>query len=180
MVAAPKPRKVKVLGKESWWLVPAVADVLVPKITEINAVTGFNFSCSLLPFEGIQPAFGKIELPAYMCETETYEDNDTIKWSMPDMEGGFDPQATVAHNDKKAFEFLRNPFSGFAISRPGVDADGPAPEATVGQFFNVVPVNVTRAVPTKSGTDNSAIFTWKAGIAVTGKPGLIVAAVAGP
>lgn len=179
MVAPTKPRKVTVLGKESFWLVPTVADVLVPKDTEINAATGFNFSCSLLStFEGATPTFGKITLPSYLCEDEEFEDNDKVKLSMSDIEGGFDPQATVAHNDKKAFEFLRSPFSGFAVSRPGVVADSPTPDAVVGQFFNIVPVNVTRAYQTKSGTDSSAIFTWKAGVAVTGKPGIVVAAVA--
>ena len=177
MVAPIKPKKVRALGKESFWLVPAVANVTAPTIVEINAATGINLSCTLLAtVEGLTASFNKVTLPAYLCETEQFEANDVTSYSMTDLEGGFAPQATAASNDKKAFEFLRSGYTGFMVSRPGIVSDSATPDAVTGQFFNVVPVEITKAVPGKSGTDNSAIFTWKAGVSVTGPVGLIVAA----
>ena len=181
MVAPVKPRKVQMNGKQSFWLVPAVADIYVPKITEINAVTGINLSCSLLKtFAGLQPSFAKVTLDSYLCEVDAYEGNDTTTWSMPDLVGGFDPQAAEASDDKVAFEFLRDGFVGFAVFRNGITADQATPDAVVGQFFNVAPVDITKAVDTSDPSTTSNIATWTAGVAVTGAPAMNVAAVAGP
>jgi hypothetical protein len=179
MVAPVKPRKVRAHGKDSWWLVPTVATPGAPSITEINAVTGINISCTVLAEgDSLTAETGKVTLPAYLCETEQFEGNDTTTFSMGDVVGGFDPQAAAVSNDKKAFEFLRNGYTGFAVRRQGVTADQTAPEATVGQFFDVVPVEIARAIPGRSGNDSSAIYTFSAAVSVTGSPSLNVAAVA--
>lgn len=181
MVAPVKPRKVQMNGRQSFWLVPAVAAIAVPKITEINAVTGINLSCSLLKsFAGLQAAFSKVTLDQYLCEVDSYEANDTTTWTMPDIVGGFDPQAALASDDKKAFEFLRNGFTGFAVFRNGIVADQATPDAVVGQFFNVAPVSITKAVDTSDPSTASNIATFSAGVSVTGTPAMNVAAVAGP
>ncbi|WP_210651345.1 hypothetical protein [Nocardioides sp. SYSU D00065] len=117
MVAPVKPRKVQMNGRQSFWLVPAIAAPAAPKITEINTVTGINLSCSLLKtFAGLQPSFSKVTLDQYLCEVESFEANDTTSWTMPDIVGGFDPQAAQASDDKKAFEFLRNASPGSRCS----------------------------------------------------------------
>lgn len=181
MVAPVKPRKVQMNGRQSFWLVPAVANPLVPKITEINAVTGINLSCSLLKsFAGLKPTFAKVTLDEYLCEVESFEANDNTTWTMPDLAGGFDPQAASASDDKKAFEFLRNAFTGFAVFRNGITADQTASEAVVGQFFNVAPVSITKAADTSDPSTASNIATWMAGVSVTASPSMNVAAVAGP
>ena len=181
MVAPVKPRKVQMNGRQSFWLVPAIADLSAPKITEINATTGINLSCSLLKsFAGLQPTFAKVTLDAYLCEVESFEGNDQTTWSMPDLEGGFDPQADEASDDKLAFEFLRDGFIGYAVFRNGVDSDVATPDAVVGQFFNIAPVDITKAVDTSNPSEASAIAKWTAGVAVTGAPVMNVAAVAGP
>ena len=181
MVAPVKPRKVQMNGKQSFWLVPAVANPLVPKITEINHATGINLSCSVLKsFTGLTPTFNKVTLDGYLCETESFEGNDNTSFSMSDIVGGFDPQAAQASDDKKAFEFLRTPFTGYAFFRNGVVADATSSEATVGQFFNVIPVEIAAAVDTSDASTASNIATFTAGVSVTGKPIFNVAAVAGP
>lgn len=180
MVAPIKPKKVQAFGKESYWLVPAVADVNAPTILEINATTGINVSCTLLStFTGLSGETAKVTLPSYLCETAQYEGIDRVTYTVSDIEGGFDPQADEASNDKKAFEFLRDGYVGFLVGRPGVKSDSATPEATAGQYFNVIPVDVAEAVPTKSGDGAEAIFTFRAGVAVTGPIGKVVAAVAG-
>lgn len=178
MVSPVKPRKVQMNGKQSFWLVPAVANKQAPTIVEINAITGINLSCSLLKsFSGLQPSFSKVTLDQYLCEVESFEANDTTTWTMPDLEGGFDPQAASASDDKKAFEFLRNGFTGFAIFRNGITADSATPDAVTGQFFNVAPVAITKAVDTSNPSEASNIATWMAGVSVTGSPAINVAAV---
>ncbi len=181
MVAPTKPRKVQMNGRQSFWLAPAVADIYVPKITEINAVTGINLSCSLLKsFAGLQPSFSKVTLDQYLCEVESFEANDTTTYTMPDIVGGFDPQAAEASDDKAAFEFLRDGFEGFAVFRNGIVADQATPEAAVGQFFNIAPVSITKAVDTSDPSTASNIATFAAGVSVTGPVAWNVAAVAGP
>lgn len=181
MVSPVKPRKVQMNGKQSFWLVPTVADPTAPKITEINAITGINLSCTLLKsFTGLSATFNKVTLDGFLCETESFEGNDNTSYAMPDLVGGFDPQAAANSDDKKGFEFLRSPFSGFAIFRNGVVADATTPDAITGQFFNVIPVAITAAVDTSDASTASNIATWTAGVSVTGKPAFNVAAVAGP
>lgn len=178
MVAPTKPRKVQMNGKQSFWLVPAGANKLVPTIIEINIATGINLSCSLLKtFSGLQPTFSKVTLDPFLCEVDSFEGNDTTSWTMPDIVGAFDPQAAAASADKKAFEFLRAGFVGWAVFRNGITADVTASEAVAGQFFNVVPVDITKAVDTSDPSTASNIATFTAGVAVTASPAMNVAAV---
>lgn len=178
MVAPVKPRKVQMNGKQSFWLVPAIADQDAPTILEINAATGINLSCSLLKtFAGLQPTFSKVTLDQVLCETESFEANDTTTYTMPDIVGAFDPQAAEASDDKAAFEFLREGFVGFAVFRNGVVADSASPDAVAGQFFNVAPVDITPAVDTSDPSTASSIAKFAAGVAVTGSPSWNVAAV---
>lgn len=179
MVAPVKPRKVQMNGRQSFWLVPAVAIKTAPTILEINAATGINLSCSLLKtFAGLQPSFSKVTLDMYLCETDSFEANDTTSWTMPDLVGGFDPQAAEASDDKKAFEFLRDGYVGFAVFRNGIVADQATPDAVTGQFFNVIPVDITKAVDTSDPSTASNIATWTAGVSVTAAPAINVAATA--
>lgn len=175
MAAPVMPRKVQANGKDSWYLVPAIAVKTAPTVAEVNATTGINVSCALLAsFEGVTGSTGKVTLDRYLCETEQFEANDNTVFTMSDIVGGFDPQAAVSSDDKKAFEFLRNGFVGFAVRRQGIVAKGSA-GVTSGQFVDVVPVDIAKAIPTKSNTDASGIYTFMAGVAVTGGPEFNVA-----
>ena len=179
MVAPTRPRKVQARGKDSWFLVPAIADITAPTATEINAAGAMNISCAVLAEgDSLTKTTGKVTLPAYLCEVDQYEGLDRATWSMGDIVGGFDPQAAEASDDKKAFEFLRDGFTGYAVRRQGVTADSATSEAATGQFVDVVPVEIDGASTDKSGTDASAIYVFRAGVAVTGKPELNVAVVA--
>src|SRR5690606_5404489 len=150
MAAPTMPRKVPMNGKQSFWLVPTIANLSAPTALEINA--GINLSCTLLKDGGasLVPTFNKAALDAYLCETDSYEGLDNTTWSMSDLVGGFDPQAAEASDDKLAFEFLRDGFTGFVVVRNGVPADAEASEVTAGQFVNGSPVEITEAVDISS------------------------------
>ena len=175
MAAPVKPRKVQANGKDSWFLVPAIAVPSAPTATEINAASGINVSCALLAtFEGLSGTTSKVTLDRFLCETETFEANDNTSYSMSDIVGGFDPQAATVSPDKAAFEFLRDGFVGYAVRRQGVAAAGSS-GAVVGDFVDTVPVDIAPAIPGKSNTDASGIYTFTAAVAVTGKPEFNVA-----
>lgn len=179
MVAPVKPRKVPMNGKQSFWLVPAIAIQSAPTILEINAVTGINLSCTLLKtFTGLRPTFNKATLDPVLCETDSYQGLDNTGWEMSDLAGAFDPQAAEASTDKLGFEFLREPFTGFAVFRNGVVSNSATPEATTGQFFNIAPVDITAAADVSDPSQATAIASWLAGVAVTGAPSMNVAATA--
>lgn len=169
MAAPTKPRKVQANGKTSYWLVPAIVAQDAPTALEVNAVTGINLSCTLLKdFEGPTATTSKVTLPEYLCETESFEANDTTTVSIGDIMGGFDPQAAAASDDKEAFEFLRDGFEGYLVRRQGVAADVASPDATVGQFVDVIPVEIAKAIPTQSSNAAEGIYTFSAAVSVTG------------
>lgn len=177
MVAPIKPRKVRAHGKDSWFLIPTVASTAAPTVAEVNSASGYNISCAVLAGgDSLTATTNKVTLPSYLCETETFEGNDDTQFSMGDVIIGFDPQATSSSDDKKAFEFLRAGFTGYAVRRQGVLATTGA--VTAGQFVDVVPVEIARAIPGRSSTDNSAIYTATAAVSVTGSPSLNVAVAA--
>lgn len=97
---------------------------------------------------------------------------------MSDLAGGFDPQAAEASDDKEAFEFLRDGYTGYAVFRNGIVANSASPAAVAGQFFNIAPVDIQRAIDTSDPTSATAFATWMAGASVTGEPSINVAAVA--
>lgn len=180
MPAPVKPKKVQVNGRQSFWLVPSVADLTAPTVEEINAAGGINLSCTLLKSMVIafQPTFNKVTLEATACEMDTFEANDSTAWTFPNLRGAFDPQAAVDSDDKKAFEFLADGFDGVLVIRNGKPADVSAPEAVAGEFFNLGRVSITPAADVSDGTSAANITTWEAGVAVLARPVFGVAATA--
>lgn len=179
MVAPVKPTKIKMTGRQTFWLVPAIADISAPTVAEINAVSGINLSCTLLATStALTPTFNKVAFDRYLCETDTTEANDTTSWSMADLIGGFDPQAAALSDDKAGFEFLRDPFVGFAVFRNGKPADVVSPAAVAAEFVNVAAVDITAAVDISSPAEASAWARWTAGVSVTGTPAMNVAVAA--
>ncbi|WP_294567614.1 hypothetical protein [uncultured Arthrobacter sp.] len=180
MVAPKKPQLVIANGKDSWFFVPAIANKNAPTITEINAASGLNISCYLWSdFEGITSSTGKVSLPRLLCELTSYEANDVTSYSFTDLDFAFAPQAAAASDGKAAWDkFKAGGLSGFLVQRQGVTADQTAPEATVGQFFNVIPVEIGKAVPGKTSTDAAGVYRAVSPVAVTGEPAWNVAAVA--
>lgn len=179
MAAPIKPSKTTANGKDTWWLVPAIADPEEPTKPEIDATGGLNISCFLLAEqEGITGTTEKVALARLLCETTTTEGIGDTTWSMADVQGVFNPQAAANANDKKFWALVKDGFVGFAVRRQGVKADVDV-AVTAGQFVDIVPIELGPATPGKSATDASGIYTFTAAAAVTGTPTFNVAVVAG-
>jgi hypothetical protein len=175
MAAPIKPQKKTANGKDSWWFVPAVADMSAPTALEVNAATGLNVSCFLLAEqEGVSASTSKVQLARLLCETSTTEGLDTTTWGMSDIQGVFDPQAAAGSNGKKAWDLFKDGFTGYAIRRQGVVSDVDT-DVDAGEFVDVVPVDVAPATPGKTSNDSSGIYSFTAAVAVTGTPAFNVA-----
>ena len=166
MAAPIKPQKVQANGKDAWWWVPAIADIDVPVVTEVNAALGLNITCYLLAEqEGVASTVEKVRLARLLCETTTTEGLGETTWSLSDIQGVFDPQAAAGSDGKKAWELFDTAASGFLVRRQGVvsvtDAD-----VVTGQFVDVFKVDVSPATPTKTANDASGIYSFTAGVAL--------------
>lgn len=180
MVAPPKPQLVTANGKDSWFFVPAIANKTAPTAAEVNAAAGMNISCYLwAEFEGVTSSTGKVTLPRLLCEVNQYEANDVTTFTSTDLDFAMAPQAAAASDGKKAWDkFKAGGLSGFLVRRQGITADQTASEAAAGQFVDVIPVEVGKAVPGKTSTDSSGAYRATAPVAITGEPAWNVAVAA--
>lgn len=170
MAAPVKPRKHQARKKDAWWLVPAVADTSAPTALEINAVGGIYATCFLLEDQGgVSKTVNKVTLAALLCEDATSEGLSPASFSMSDIVGVLDPQAGPTDADKKLFEFLRDGFTGYAIRRQNVVNDT-SDAVTVGEYVDVVPVDIDDAWPDKNAAGPEGFYTFTSGVAVTGTP----------
>lgn len=166
MAAPTKPQKVTANGKDSWWLVPAIANVGAPVITEVNALSGLNITCYLLAEqEGVSGSAEKVRLARLLCETTTTEGLGEQTWSLADIQGVFDPQGAANSDGKKVWALLKDGFEGFLVRRQGVVAldDG---AVTAGQFVDVFKVETGIATPGKTANDASGIYSFTAPVAL--------------
>lgn len=179
MAAPTKPQKVASNKKDTWWFAPAIADMAAPKDTEINALTGLNFTCFLLADQdGVTGTTNKAQLARLLCETGTTEVLDTVSWSMSDLVSVFDPQAATGSDGKKTWDlFGAAGASGYLIRRQGVvnDVDTDV-EAT--QFVDVFKVDIGEGTPGKTAVDASGLYAFTCGVALVDKQ-FQVAVVAG-
>lgn len=176
MAAPLKPALVQAFGAESWLWVPAVDDITAPAVTEIEAAAGINLSCSIFgEQEGISATTEKVTLPRLLCERETYESNGPTTYSMADLQISFSPQGAAASDGKKAWEALDDYATGFLIRRQGID--GTTVVAT-GEFVDVIPAQLAKKVPTKTGTGADGVFSFTVAASITGAPAFNVAVVA--
>lgn len=167
MVAPVKPAKKTANGKDSWWLVPTIASLTAPTAVEVNSATGLNISCFLLADqEGLSGETERVTLPRLLCETTTSEGIGETSIVMADLQVVLDPQAAAAGNDKKAFEKIRNGYSGFLVRRQNITAIA-SDAVTAAQFVDVAAVEIAKAIPNKSSSDSSGIYTATAAVAVT-------------
>lgn len=179
MAAPIKPGKHGSFKKDSFWLVPAIADVTAPKDTEINAVSGIYATCFLRGDQnGPTKTTNKVTFDNLLCEGESSEGLAPASVTMPDIVGVFDPQAAEAHDDKALFEFLRDGYTGFLVHRQNVtnDADD---QAEIGEFVNVFSIDADDAWPDKSAPGPEGFYQFVSGVAYTGQRALNVAVVDG-
>lgn len=170
MAAPVTPSKKLSNGRDTWFLIPAVADIANPTAVEINATTGLNLAGMLLTdYEGITTTTEKVTLPKVLLETATTEVNGETTHSMADMQITFQPQAATGSDGKKAWElFGGGRFVGYAVRVQDIVATRGDVEA--GDFVDVVPVDAVRNAPTKTSTGADGIYSFTASVSITGAP----------
>lgn len=177
MAAPIKPTLQRAYGNDAWGFAPAVADITTPTDTELTAVGGFNLSCSVFSDQdGVGASTDKVNLPQLLCETEQFEVNGPTTFSLPDFMVSFQPQAASGADGKKAWEALDDNATGFLWRRQGVSS---TTDVAVGQFVDIIPVQLGTKVPTKTGNDASGVYAFTVGASITSAPEFNVAVVAG-
>jgi hypothetical protein len=175
MAAPIKPALVRAYGNDGWGFVTAVANPSAPTLTEIQAATGLTISCMLFgEQEGVSATTEKVTLPRILCETEQFEANGPTTYSMSDLMVSFSPQAAAGSNGKKAWETLVEGATGFLWRRQGIPATD---DTAVGQFVDLVPIEIGTRTPTKTGTGADGVYAFTAPTSVTGAPTFNVAIV---
>lgn len=174
-----KPRQHTALKKVRFWAVPTIADLNEPVITEVNAAGGFYFTC-YVPEDyggGWTPTFNKGTGLRLLCMGNTPEVLNPTSFAGNDITVVVNPQADDTDNDKKAFEFFRDGFTGYLVRSLNVDNDA-SDAVTTGEFVDIAPVDITEMYTDLSSTDANGVFVAKAGVAITGSVVSNVAVVA--
>ena len=172
-----KPALVRAFGSDSWAWVPAIADTSAPTVAELTAASGFNLSCALFgEQEGLSATTEKVTLPRRLCETQTFESNGPTSYSMADLQVAFDPQAADGADGRLAWESMEDEAEGFLVRRQGVTA---TEDFTAGEKVDIVPAQLGRKVPVKTGTGADGVYAFTVAVAVTDTPAFNVAVVAG-
>lgn len=155
------------LQRDSFWLVPSLT-AGGPKKGEIESVSGIYITCFLVDDQvGWTVQFNKGAGPRLLCSGSTPEVLLPSTTTGTDIVGVVDPQAASSHDDKAAFEFLRDGFTGYMVRRQNVLNDS-ADTVTVGEFVDYAPVDITPAITDKTATGPEGAYVFKAGVAVTG------------
>lgn len=179
MVAPTKPGLKIANGKDTWWIVLAIANKNAPTALEVNAATGINMTGYLFSdYAGLTVAVTKVTLPRVLAETETYQAAGETQYELADMDFAFHPQAAAGSDGKRAWDkFRAGGLVGFGVMRSDYLADQTASEAAAGHRVHVVPLEVHAAYPGKTSTDASGVYRATAPVSVTGKPAFDVAVV---
>lgn len=176
MAAPIKPQTFSVLQATAYWLVPTLT-MSAPTKAEIESVSGLYITCFLTEENsGWTVQFNKGTGPRLLCNETTPEVLLPSSVTGTDLIGVVDPQAASGHDDKKAFEFLRNGFTGYMVRRHNKTNDT-ADTVTVGEFIDAAPVKMPGAVIEESATTAEGYYVFRTGVAVTGDPVTNIAVV---
>lgn len=175
MTAPLKPALVRSYGAESWGFVTAIANKSAPALTELNALAGFNLSCSVFgEQDGVTSTTEKVTLPRRMCETDTFEVSGATTHSMADLMISFDPQAATGADGRKAWDTMADRMNGFLWHRQGITS---TTDLAAAQRVNIIPVQLGTKVPGKTGTGSDGVFSFTVSASVTDTPAYNVAIV---
>jgi hypothetical protein len=177
MVAPIKATKKVALGRDTWWIIPALASATSPAVTDINAAGGLNVSGFVLgEQEGFSSDTGKTALPRLLIETSVTETLEPTTFSIPTFRFALDPQAAAGANDKKAWALLKDGFTGFIVRRQNI-VNSISDAAVAGQFVDNAPIIGSVGTPKVTGTGADAIYVFDVDFGITGIPTFNVACV---
>lgn len=164
MAAPVTPAKKLANGKDTWWLVPAGANIDAPTAAEINSATGMNISGVLLQdYEGLSITTNKVTLPKVMLETTETEVTGSVVISAADMQLTFDPQGADGTDGRKAWELLEDgDFEGWAVRRQ--DSPSGNADATTGERVDIAVVNVENPIPGRTSPGPEGIYVFSVNV----------------
>lgn len=177
MAAPIRPAGAKVFGREKWLFVPAIASVDAPTKVELTAEGVFDLSCYFYTDTG-RPDVNqnRVTPPTRICDTQQYEAMGLGNWTGGDAIYAVDPQGAALSDGKKALEALPEGTRGFLVKRLAVAV---ATDIDTGQFVTTYPVEFGVPIDTTTGEGEAAEAAIKQAYAITGKPGILKAIVAG-
>lgn len=176
MVAPITPAKKQSHGKDHYWLVETISNTAAPTVAQINA--GLNISGVLLSdWDELSATTEKVTLPTVMLETTATEINGNTTVSAGDMRITLQPQAAAGTEGKEAYELVKDGFTGYIVRRQDVYSIT-SDAVTAGQFVDVIPVDITVAIPGKSSTGADGLYIVTVPVSVTGTPDWNVAVAA--
>lgn len=166
MAAPIKPSKKTILGRTGYWLVPTLTEG-APTATQVNAVGALNVTCFLLADQAT-PSMdtSKVTLPRTLCESTTTESLDEQKVTIPDFRFLWDPQADSSDNDKKAWELLKDGFTGYLVRRQNVVTESDSTVAA-GQFIDWFQVESKIPMPTETAADATGLYVFDVAFSCT-------------
>jgi hypothetical protein len=165
MVAPVSPAKKLSNGKDHLWLVTTISSTTAPTAAEINAgvnVTGFL----LADWDGLTASTDKVTLPRVMLETTDTEINGTTTISAADMQLTLQPQAASGSDGKKAYELVKNGFTGFLVRRQDILSTS-SDAVTAGQFVDVLGIDITTAIPGRTSAGPDGIYIATVPVSIT-------------
>jgi hypothetical protein len=165
MVAPVSPAKKLSNGKDHLWLVTTLSSTTAPTAAEINAgvnVTGFL----LADWDGLTASTDKVTLPRVMLETTDTEINGTTTISAADMQLTLQPQAASGSDGKKAYELVKNGFTGFLVRRQDILSTS-SDAVTAGQFVDVLGIDITTAIPGRTSAGPDGIYIATVPVSIT-------------
>ncbi|HET8614290.1 MAG TPA: hypothetical protein VFL94_02110 [Actinomycetales bacterium] len=178
MTAPIRPAAAKAYGREKWLFVPAIADPDAPKVTEINAGGGLDMSCYFYTDSGRPDVSqNRVQAPQRICDTEQFESLGSASWTGGDALYAVDPQGATGSDGKKALETLPEGTTGFLVRRFGIQVDD---DVATGDFVSAFPVEWGVVLDTTEGDGEAAEVAIKQAYAITGRPSILKAVVAGP
>jgi hypothetical protein len=153
------------------FVITLVTAGLVPKMTEISAGSSLDIS-DYLYADGWAPQLStnKVTSPRRVGSGRVFEKNGLATESLGDLHYMYQPQAAAASAGKKAFEVLTSGATGYIIERLGLDAY--SVDFAIGQFVNVIPVQLGVQLPSGDSTDEAAEFGIMQSVSVT-SPGRV-------
>jgi hypothetical protein len=160
MAAPITASKKAAIGKDAYWLFPACASLAAPTALEINSASGLNITGFILAEQdGFEGSTNKITLPRLLVETTTQQGLDQTVIDLPDFQGIWDPQATASANDKKFWALVKDGYTGFIARRQNV-VSNVSDAVSAGQFVDVAAISTTIAIPNRSASDATGIYTF--------------------
>lgn len=168
MAAPINPGSAKVFGREKWIFAPTIANTSAPTVAELTGASALDISCYLFDdFGRPQKSTNSVTKNRRVCDTVQYQQIGITQYQGGDMLAAWDPQAAAGSNGKKAWEKFVSGATGYLVRRHAIDVNT---DIAIGQFVDVVPVEIGPCMPGTAGDGEAAEAAFMTTYTVTAAP----------